>query len=58
MQEQTTYPALLAIETMPAPLSQKAPLAPVDTARKSIGSRGLGIAVAVVLVLWALTQWW
>lgn len=59
MQEQTTYPALLAIDTIPAPIvqnstSDKAEPAAADKAFP----RAIWVVLALSLLVWVLKHTW
>jgi hypothetical protein len=59
MQEQTTYPALLAIETVPAALMQSSALADQASTAKQPVWPGLVLkALALAAAVWVILGWW
>jgi hypothetical protein len=58
MQEQTTYPALLSIDTIPAPIALSRPSPPAEPLPKKAWPQGFGMAVALILAVWILKRWW
>lgn len=59
LEEHTTYPALLATETIPVPLDGQSPEQDAQNKAKGSGWPGLLLKLgAVGLGLWLLKRWW
>ncbi len=61
MQDHTTFPALLATETVPVPLTMASPLTSQQTtvpAPKVHWLSVAGVGLALALLVWLSRRWW